>query len=285
MRIHFISAGIVCLLGCAAPRVVPNSAEPSLVLSDSKIEVISRTLTDVELELVLQVNAGGTQVEMHQASVELVVDGVVTREMQVPINKMLAPNVKDSVRLVQRLELAKDVAALEAISEKGGSMLVALRGNVLVTANAQQQAIAFAKSLELRSPRMPALKLSSFEAGRYNDEEVDVVFHLGVENPNPFALSLKSISYKITLAGKEITVGEIGNGEKVSPSSTAMFDVTASVNEANFGKDAKKLLASKKIPYTVWAEMKAPLRANSDDNLLVSRTEGNGTIVLKGAQP
>ena len=188
--------------------------------------------------------------------------------------------------LEETLTYVKDEEELKAMDTRGGSLLIAMRGTLFVTvpvpaegekpAGKRTVELPFAKSKEVKTPRLPHLKVMDFEAGRFSENEVQAVFHLGVVNPNNFQISITGLDYAGQLAGKEVTKGTIGLGDRVSPASTGVFDVTATLNEETHGKEAAKIVKALIIPYV----LKATLRAQLYNEDLESR----GEIKLKASK-
>jgi len=193
-------------------------------------------------------------------TVEFVVDGEVRRSGRKALGIAVPAGGKADFSLEETLTYVKDEDDLKAMDARGGSLLTALRGTLVVTAaGPKTYELPFARSKDVRTPRLPHLKLHEFEAGRFAQDEVQAVFHLGVENPNPFTLSISGITYVVTVAGKEVARGTIGAGEKISPSSTGVFDVTVTVNQDTHGKDVVKLIKGLELPFTVSGTLRAPM--------------------------
>ena len=110
----------------------------------------------------------------------------------------------------------------------------------------------------MRVPRLPHAKFQELEAGRYSEDETGVTFHIGINNPNPFEVKVTSIKYTIAIADKQVAEGEIGKGEKVSPSSTGVFDIEAKMTVETH-PDIKKLIKARTLPYVIKGEMAAEL--------------------------
>ena len=123
-------------------------------------------------------------------------------------------------------------------------------------------------------PKQP--NLIEFEAGRFSENEVQAVFHVGVVNPNNFQVSLLGLDYSVQLSGKEVSKGTLGAGERVSQASTGVFDITATLNEETHGKEAAKIVKGLIIPYV----LKSSLRAE----LYTEELESKGEIKLKGSK-
>ena len=260
-RVLFLSA-FAFLAACkSAPETAPEAAPPELV--DQNFEIVSQSLTECDVKLKGTVASAEQAVTIEKAKYEFVVDGNVRRSGEKALGIAVPAGGKADFSLDETLTYVKDEEDLKAMDARGGSLLTALRGTLVVTAatpaGPKTYELEFARSKDVRTPRLPHVKLREFEAGRFADDEVQAVFHLGVENPNPFYLSISGIAYVVTVAGKEMKKGTIGAGEKISPSSTGVFDVTVTVNQDSHGKDVVKLIKGLKLPFTVSGALSAPM--------------------------
>ena len=138
---------------------------------------------------------------------------------------------------------------------RGGSLLCALRGTLFIKGPLKTTQVPFARSRDVRVPRLPHVKFQELEAGRYSDDETGVTFHIGVVNPNPFDVKLTSLNYKVAIAGKPVADSEIGKGDKVSPSSTGVFDIEAKANVETHGPEITKLIKARVLPYVITGEL------------------------------
>lgn len=260
-RVLFLSA-FAFLAACkSAPEAAPEAAPPELV--DQDFEITSQSLHECDVKLVGTVASAEQAVTIEKAHYEFVVEGEVRRSGDKALGITVPAGGKGSFTLTETLRYVKDEDDLKAMDARGGSLLTALRGTLTVTAatpaGPKTYELEFARSKDVRTPRLPHVKLREFEAGRFADDEVQAVFHLGVENPNPFYLSISGIAYVVTVAGKEMKKGTIGAGEKISPSSTGVFDITVTVNQETHGKDVVKLIKGLKLPFTLTGALSAPL--------------------------
>jgi len=120
--------------------------------------------------------------------------------------------------------------------------------------------VDYARSREVRVPRLPHARFQEVDAGRYAEDEAGITFRIGVQNPNPFEVMVTAIDYKVEVAGKKISEGTIGKGERVSPSSTGVFDLETKIGADTHGDaEVKKLIKSRKLPYVITGVLKADL--------------------------
>jgi hypothetical protein len=258
MKKTLIALALLSLAACkSGPEVVPEAEPPSL--PEQKLEIASQSLTDCQVKLVATLQATTEPVIAEKALWEFVVEGEVRRSGEQPLSLSLAAGEKGTVELDQKLTYVKDTDDLKAMDARGGSLLVALRGDLVVKAGDRQLKVPFAQGREVRTPRLPHVKLREFEAGRFSETEVQAVFHVGVVNPNNFVLVMNGLTYQVEIAGKKVNEGKMGAGDKLSPASTGVFDLTGTINEETHGKDVKKLIKGLVLPFVLSGTMSTDL--------------------------
>jgi LEA14-like dessication related protein len=274
-----VALSLVCACR-SAPTVRPEAEAPALPAED--MAVISQSLTDSSVKLTGTVKAGSENLVVEKASYEFVVDGQVVKQGEQPLNLSVAAGATADFALEQSFTYVKDADELKAMDARGGSLLLAIRGDLVLKvttpafnelpAETREEKLPVARSKEVRTPRLPHVKVVDFEAGRFSESEVQAVFHVGVVNPNPFPVVINGLTTQVQLAGKQVVDGKQGAGDKIAPSSTGVFDVTATMNEETHGKDVKKVIQSKIVPYAVTGKL---------DTALYSETlESKGDIKL-----
>ncbi len=265
-----IVALVLSLAACkTAPEVVADVTPPTV--PQEEFTIVTQSLSQVDVKYDGVIEAGSEDLTVESAKWEFVVDGVVKESGVAKLGLAAAAGQKTQFALTESLNYVKTHEELEAMDARGGSLLLAMRGTLVVSvpvpaagdkpAGKRTVELPFAKSREVRTPRLPHFKVIDFDAGRFSDTEVQATFHLGVENLNPFQLSLSGIDYSVLLGGKEVSKGTIGAGERVLAASTGVFDVTATLNEESHGKDAAKIVKSLVVPYVLTGTVRAQLYA------------------------
>jgi LEA14-like dessication related protein len=276
---------VVSLAACkTAPEVVADVTPPTLPQED--FAVVTQSLTQVDIKYTGTVAAGTEPITVEKAKWEFVVDGAVKRSGEDKLNLSAAAGETVAFGFEESLTYVKDEEELKAMDARGGSLLLAMRGTLFVTvpvpaegdkpASKRTIELPFAKSKEVKTPRLPHLKLIDFEAARFSDVEVQAVFHLGVVNPNNFQISITGLEYSVQLSGKEVNKSTIGAGDRVTAASTGVFDVTATLNEETHAKEAGKIVKGLVIPYV----LKSSLRAQ----LYSEELESKGEFKLKASK-
>jgi LEA14-like dessication related protein len=266
----------VVAIGCqSAPEIKPVAAP---TVSDETFTVVSQSLTQVDVKYTGAVTAGGEPITIERARWEFVVDGTVKRSGETQVGLTGKSGAPTTFELLQTLTYVADEAELKAMDEQRGALLLALRGTIFlqVGQSPNRVEVAFAKSREVRTPRLPHLKFIDFDAGRFSESEVQATFHVGVENPNPFQISLTGLEYEVELSGKQVAKATVAAGERISAASTGVFDVTATLNAETHGKAATQIVKGLLVPFVLKATLRAPL--------YVEEFEKRGDIKLKATK-
>src|SRR5205823_12483671 len=103
-----------------------------------------------------------------------------------------------------------------------------------------------AKEIEVRSPRLPAVKIDECTASRYEDH-LNLTFGLAVENANSFPVSVKRVSYRIQIEGKEMESEEVP-GQRVAAGRSAVLELSQKVDEVSF-PEVRALLKKNAVEY------------------------------------
>jgi LEA14-like dessication related protein len=258
-------AAILIFAACKTVEPVIKAEMAGPQLPEEDLQILTQSLTDCSIRYSAKVSSAEVQVTLEKAQYEFVVDGNVVRTAEKKLGVIVGAGEANAFSIEENLTYVKDEAELKAMDARGGSLLVAIRGKILATMfnvatqESKQIEFEFSKSKEIRTPRLPHLKMIEFDAGRFSDTEVQAVFHVGVVNPNPFVISISGLEWELSLAGKKVNSGTIGAGEKVSPSSTGVFDLTGTLSDTTHGKEAAKIVKSLVVPYALKSSMKAAL--------------------------
>jgi hypothetical protein len=263
------------LIACqSAPQVRGQLEQPTL--PDEKLEVLSQTLTDCAVKYSGTLASPEVELQLQKAVIEFVVDGVVLNTREQTLAVTVPAGGTHAFEFEETYTYVKDLEALTALDDRGGSMLLALRG-VLVGSlqtpqGPQPVQLPFAKSKALRTPRLPKVKVIDLEAGRFSQSEVQVTFHVGVVNPNPFEILMTGLTYQAVLANKKIAESFVGKGERVAAASTGVFDVAVTMNEETYGPEVKAVIKSLVVPYVLTGTLstsltRAPLDARGEIRL------------------
>jgi LEA14-like dessication related protein len=254
MRSLIAVAVFALSLGCKTAAPAPTTA---LEVPSQEL-VVTQSLTDFNLKFMGKAT-GPEGAKIESASWELVVDGKVVNTGTAPVGVALAGSAPSDFSFSVTSKYVANADELKAMDERGGSLLVALRGKLNVKAGESTLEAQFARSREVRVPRLPHMKMQEMEGARFSEQEAGITFHLGVYNPNPFEVSVTQIAYAVQVAGKEVGKDFIARGERVAPASTGVFDVEVKIEEATHGKDVLKLIKSQVLPYALTGTLTADL--------------------------
>ncbi|ADO69741.1 conserved uncharacterized protein [Stigmatella aurantiaca DW4/3-1] len=246
---------LACLwLGCASAPTRPTGPA---TLSAQETTVAAQTLTDATVRYAGQLTTPGEAV-LEKADYELVSDGKVVKTGSKALHLPLSPGQPTAFSFQEEATYLKGPNDLRALSERGGTLLLALRGTLTVRSGQAVETLPFAASRAVRVPRLPEVVIESLDGARYSAEEVNLIVRLGVKNPNPFPLRLDQVAYTLAVAGKALSHGTLAKADTVDPSATGVYPVEASVTKESWGPDVKKLIGSGELPYTMKGELTGP---------------------------
>jgi LEA14-like dessication related protein len=235
-------------LACATtPTAGPAVAAPELLSQELEI---AQTLTrfDMKLQGVLRADADAILV---RARYEQVVDGKVVHQGEQPFDLPLPAGHETGFSLSASSQYVGSAQELEEMNQRGGSLLAALRGTLVMRLDGAEYELPFARSREVRVPRLPSVTLHQLDGAKYSPEKVNVIFYLGVVNPNPFLLRLHELTHQVKVAGKPLRTDPTGRGEHVSPASTGVFEVQVEVSPETFGPEVKKAIQRGALTYEI----------------------------------
>ncbi|WNG39697.1 LEA type 2 family protein [Archangium violaceum] len=242
--------------GCAS---TPSSAPMGPVsLGAEETRVTSQGLTEMQLSYAGQLTSSGPAV-LEKADYELVSDGQVVEKGSAPLGVTLSPNAPTPFSFQADAAYVRTPEDLRALSERGGTLLVALRGTLTVRSGDAVQTLPFAASRQVRVPRLPVVKLEGLDGARYSEEKVDLMVRLAVENPNPFPLRLEGLSWALTVGGRKLSEGTQGKYDTVDAAATGVYPLEVAVTKETWGQDVRALIAKGTLPYEIAGELTGPL--------------------------
>jgi len=248
---------VVLALGAGCASAPARPASPA-VLTAQQTVVTAQGLTDAALRYQAQVFSLGAGV-VERADYELVADGQVVKTGTARLDVPLEAGVPTDVSFEEHAPYVKHADDLARLSEEGGTLLLALRGTLVVRSGSQQETIPFAASRAARIPRLPTVVVTELDGARYSDEEVQLNLRLGVRNPNPFPLKLEGLTWTATVAGRTLDSGTLARGDTVAASAIGVYPLELLVAKDSWGPDVKALISRGRLPYGVTGEVTGPL--------------------------
>ncbi len=244
------------LLACSGKQVAPTEEGPAPVLAEQKLE-LDQDVTTFRL-LFSGTVASENEATIERAKWEHVIDGEVIKSGEESLNVSVPEGGQAPFQVRAETRYVENAEQLQEFAKKEGSLLTALRGTLFVKSGGKTYELPFGRSREVRPPRMPSVKMHSLDAARYSDEEANIIFYLGIVNPNPFLLGVGGLDYKVTVAGREIASGTRAKAEKVSPSSTGVYELQYPIRSDTMKMDVKEmkaLMKAGKLPWVVEGEL------------------------------
>ena len=259
-------------LGCAS--AAPKPSGPPTLLSQ-ELQVASQDLTQVALRLGGQLQSPGAAT-LTRATWELVADGEVVQRGESALGTALAAGAATPFAFEVKRPYVQGAEALQALAQKQGPLLLALRGELHVREGGTTQAVPFAASRSVRTPRLPVVRVQRLDAARYGPEEVTLTVGLGVENPNPFPVRLSALGWKLSVNGKALAEGNAVQRDSVAAASTGVYDVEASLTPETYGADVRPLTQRASLPYVLQGTLegdglRVPYSLSGDVKLAGSR--------------
>jgi LEA14-like dessication related protein len=242
--------------GCATTPP-PAPAGPAS-LGAEETAVASQGLTQVTLRYSGQLTSPGPAV-LEKADYELVSDGQVVKKGSEALGVSLPTHAATPFSFQAEAPYVRTPEDLRALSGRGGTLLVALRGTLTVRTGDTVRTLPFAASRQVRVPRLPVVKVEGLEGARYSGEKVDLLLRLAVENPNPFPLRLEGLSWALTVGGRKLSEGTQGRYDTVDAAATGVYPVEVAVTRETWGEDVRALIAKGTLPYEVAGELTGPL--------------------------
>ena len=244
------------LAGCASTP--PAAPLGPVSLSHEETRATSPDLARLELRYSGELTSPQAAT-LEKADYELVSNGQVLEKGTAPLGVALAPGAPTPFSFQASTPSVRDPEDLKALSEKGGSLLVAVRGTLTVRAGEAVSTLPFAASRQVRGPRLPRVRVLAMEGARYSDEQVDLVLRLGVENPNPFPVRLDGLSWALSIQGRRLGEGIHGKQDVVDAAATGVYPVEVAVTRETWGPEVRGLIAKGTLPYEVAGELTGPL--------------------------
>ncbi len=263
----------IALCACKSGPEVKAGGAPEIISQD--LAVAEQGLTEFKLRFTGKVSSAEPAM-LEKVSYELVVEQKVVKAGEEKLGIAVPAGQPVEFALESASRYVASAEELQAMDTRGGSLLAAIRGRLTVQQGKITRELEYARSREIRVPRLPHAKVHEIDAARYSPDEANATFYLGVENPNPFPVKLGGLKYAISIAGKQLSEGVLGKGEQVSPSSTGVFETQFAINQETFGKEVGKLIKTLTLPYEVSGELTGelftqPFTVKGDIKLNVSK--------------
>jgi hypothetical protein len=242
--------------GCATrPDPAPDAPPPELASQELQLQ---QDLTTFNLRFEGEVKSVRPAI-LQRAKWEMVVDGKVVKSGEQPLGVQIAENGAGTFELRATSRYVATREELQAMSARGGSLLAALRGTLFLIRDGKVLELPFARSREVRTPRLPTVRLQEIDGARYSEQEVDVHVWLGVVNPNPFPLAVSALDFTAQVAGKEVASGALTRADSIHPAATGVFEISFEVTERTHGPEVRGLIKSLTLPWSVSGSLRGDL--------------------------
>ena len=242
--------------GCASTPAAGPLGPVSLSAEETR--VVAQTLAQMELRYSGALTSPQLAT-LEKADYELVSGGQVLQRGSAPLNVTLVPGSATAFSFEASTPSVRTPEELKALSDQGGSLLVAVRGTLTVRSGGAVSTLPFAASRQVRGPRLPRVRVLAMEGARYSEEKVDLVLRLGVENPNPFPFRMDKLTWTLDIQGRRLGQGTLGTQDTVDAAATGVYPVEVAVTRETWGPEVRGLIAKGTLPYEVAGELTGPL--------------------------
>jgi LEA14-like dessication related protein len=232
IRRALVTLGI--LAGCASAPVATVAPE---ALQTEQLAITDQSLSGFTAEARFELNnTSETPMEISSATYDLTMDGKPLTSGQVDLDKSAAPGGQLQLRVPVSVEIVHNADELKALVARGDTPIpLLMKGVVKVSQGGTQSEIPYARTGELRAPRLPVPHMNDTALGR-TDQDVTVSFYFGLENQNPFEIKVKNISYHAIVDGKEIGSGAASMGDRLPASQTAEYPIQENLTSLDRSK-------------------------------------------------
>jgi LEA14-like dessication related protein len=253
IRSQMSLALLLILPACAGARG-EGAGEGTEDVQAGPLKVTEQTLTGFSVEAMIDLtNSAKEPLQISGATFELLVDEKPMASGTLPFNQILEPGGITSLKIPAAAEIAKDEATLAPWTARGEQAIpILLKGEIQVNLEGKpKESWPYARTGELRSPRLPVPKINDAEAARYENNEIGLAFYLGLDNQNPFPIHIKSATYKIVINGKQVGEGIASVGDRIPASKMAEYEILARLSPAQFGPELHQLVQDNKLAYVM----------------------------------
>lgn len=241
-----LSSALSYLAACAGgpPPAPPAPIEARV----SRVFPKTRSLTQSRLSLTVEVYNPRAQA----VPVQSIAYAVDTKDVAgvlkgtVPVNATLEAEQQAKLDFEVEVDLPAGFEVLKKLNEME-VVPADISGQVALgdgtTAN-------FTKKSGLAVPSVPQFIVFDAQAAQYEKKGLDVTFFLRLVNDNAFALSVQSVKYTVSIAGKEMRSDEAGVGTRLTSGAAEEYEVGVILDESSFD-ELDALMASGVVDYVV----------------------------------
>ncbi len=218
--------------GLASCKTAPQVKAPgTFTVEPTGLKTTHQTLSSFTVTLSASVeNPGKVPLTITGADYTLTVGGKVLRTGHAPLELTVAPTSSGQLSFPVAVEYALKLEELQKLASTPTIDLL-LGGTIDGKLGTQAVQVPFSRAGQLRSPRLPTVKLGTPDAARQSLSEIAATFRLQVENDNPFPVKLDGLDYVLTVQGADVASGTVGDRTTVPPSSTQTWEVPTDLTE------------------------------------------------------
>lgn len=229
-------AALALLVSCAGAQKTGPTVHK---VRPHKVEIQDQDFTTFTPMAVLPL-ANDAPLKLVDATYEILVAGNKVASGKVALDTVLEPG--ERLELVAEPVPYADGDRMAEVLEMEGSLPILMKGEVRSAAG---EIYEFSKAGNVRTPRIPSIKVWHIEVSTYPDEDrLSVLFFVRVVNKNPFDIQLDELIYDLAVGGKTlISQGTAGTKEVIGAATGGQIELPVDLTKQNFG-DVKKYLRS-----------------------------------------
>ena len=216
-----------------------------------KVEVTGQSFTDFHGVVHVRVDPGADFGMVADAvRWDLSIRGENLGDGRVELGRAI-PGGGETIQIPFQSAYAKSDEKLGEILAKPTSLPAFFQGTVEASIGPRKLEYAFSHTAFVRSPRVPKLKMFHVEAAKFHElKEINLVFFVDVENPNPFEIRFQGIDYDLLVDELPIVQkGLAGVNAKVPPGSAARIEIPVTLTEENFKNVTRLIKTPTSVPY------------------------------------
>jgi LEA14-like dessication related protein len=247
-------AVLLILPACAGAHGEGAGAQGPDEVQVGPLKVTEQTLTGFSVEGVIDLtNSAKEPMQISGATFRLLVNDQPMSSGTLAFNQILEGGGLTSLNIPAQAEIAKDEATLLPWTSLGEQPIpILLKGDLQINLEGKpRQNLPFARTGELRAPRLPVPRINDAEAARYENNEIGLAFYLGLDNQNAFPVHIKSATYRIQINGKQVAEGIASVGDRIPASQMAEYEILARLSPAEFGPELRQLVQDNKLAYVM----------------------------------
>jgi LEA14-like dessication related protein len=226
-----------------------------------KVEITEQSFTDFQGLIHVKLEAGQDQgLVLDAARWTLSIYGKQLADGRVELGQAL-PASGDVVKIPFLAPYAADDAGLAKVLEKPAALPGFFQGAIEASVGPRKFEYEYSHTAFVRSPRVPKLQMYHVEAAKFRDlKEINLVFFIDIQNPNPFDIRFEGIDYDLLVEEQAIVQkGLAGVNARVPAGTAARVEIPVTLSEENFQDVMRLIKQNTTAPYRITGDARLGL--------------------------